>query len=322
MRYPAKIKLGNHKQWAEHRSGWGYAISQLQPLFAEEGVFLETFIENKFSFDVLDGRVKEVVPYAEPWIGFLHHPPGIPEWYQYDSAPQRIFEKPAWLQSLPLCRGLIVFSRWMERWLAERVEVPTLALVHPTELSSVTFSWDAFRANPTPSVVQVGFWLRRFHAIDDLPVHRLRKACLNPMLPSRQHLLDRVIAAEREVFSRPPHDTGAVHQLPFLPHDGYDRLLSENIVFLEFYDAVANNTVVECIVRETPLLVNPLPSVVEYLGEEYPFYFRLLDEAAKKAEDPGCVKAAHDYLHALPKTTFSGAHFLQSFAESGVYASL
>ena len=63
-------------------------------------------------------------------------------------------------------------------------------------------------------------------------------------------------------------------------------LLCRNIAFVELHDAGANNTVVECIARATPLLVNKLPSVVEYLGAGYPFYYDSLEEAAEKAEEP------------------------------------
>jgi hypothetical protein len=87
-------------------------------------------------------------------------------------------------------------------------------------------------------------------------------------------------------------------------------------------DATANNTVVECIVRHTPILVNPLPAVVEYLGTEYPFYFDSLPEAARKAEDNGCVRAAHQYLAEMPKRQFSGEYFRNALGESELYSGL
>ena len=35
----------------------------------------------------------------------------------------------------------------------------------------------------------------------------------------------------------------------------YDKLLSENIIFVELYDSSANNLVIECIARNTPILI-------------------------------------------------------------------
>ena len=105
-----------------------------------------------------------------------------------------------------------------------------------------------------------------------------------------------------------------VKLLPFLPNDQYDQLLSENIVFLDLYDSVANNTIIECIVRNTPVLVNPLPSVIEYLGIDYPLYFNTLEEAALKAENIDLIIEAHHFLveHRV-KRKLTGKYFRKSW---------
>jgi hypothetical protein len=103
----------------------------------------------------------------------------------------------------------------------------------------------------------------------------------------------------------------------------YDRLLSRNLVFLDLYDSSANNALVECIVRGTPVLVNPLDAVVEYLGVDYPLYFDNLAEAAAKAEDLALVLSAHEYLMDSPnRARLSGQYFLKSVVESKIYRSL
>ena len=91
---------------------------------------------------------------------------------------------------------------------------------------------------------------------------------------------------------------------------------------MDLYDSSANNALIECIVRETPVLVNPVPSAVEYLGLDYPFYFASLEEAARKAESEHCVAAAHAYLRALPKDQYTPEHFRQSMIESSIDQSL
>jgi hypothetical protein len=45
---------------------------------------------------------------------------------------------------------------------------------------------------------------------------------------------------------------------------------------MDLYDATSNNAIVECIIRNTPIIVNKLPGVVDYLGENYPLYFNIL----------------------------------------------
>lgn len=322
MAYPRKFKLGEEIAWKEHRSGWGFAMSCLKPLFADQGIYLDTFVEKKFSMDLLDGRVDRVEPYGEPWVGFLHYPPGIPEWHQSACAPQNIFQTEAWTQSLPFCRGLFVFSKWMKDWVEKRLTVPVQVVYHPTETPPILFSWEQYLENPKPSVIQIGWWLRKMRSIHELPVTNLQKVFLDPVAPERQHLVDYAIAQERKFLPSEKLSSNKVICLSYQSNENYDLLLSANIVFLDLYDAVANNAVIECIVRHTPVLVNPLPSVREYLGESYPFYFHSLDEAARKAQDDGCVKEAYDYLKALPKEHLTGDYFLKSIAESELYRSL
>ena len=92
---------------------------------------------------------------------------------------------------------------------------------------------------------------------------------------------------------------------------------------LDLYDASANHAIVECIARNTPILVNPLESVVEYLGEDYPLYFNSLDEAAWKAENIDLVLSAHEYLVHYPKKfMFTGDYFRESIVQSPIYQSL
>ena len=58
-----------------------------------------------------------------------------------------------------------------------------------------------------------------------------------------------------------------------LSNQEYDNLLTENIVFINLIDASAVNTLIECMVRNTPIIINRHPVVVELLGENYPLYY-------------------------------------------------
>lgn len=53
----------------------------------------------------------------------------------------------------------------------------------------------------------------------------------------------------------------------------YSTYLSEGIMFLNLYDVNGCNTLIECIYTKTPLIINKLPTLIEYLGEDYPFWW-------------------------------------------------
>ena len=99
--------------------------------------------------------------------------------------------------------------------------------------------------------------------------------------------------------------------LEFLENDAYDKLLTENIVFIKLVDASAVNTLLECIVRNTPIVVNPLPAVIEYLGENYPLYYTNIGEAAVLLNDKKKLLAGHKYLRKLDKEELKLDVFIQ-----------
>jgi hypothetical protein len=317
-----KLRIAEKILRPEHRSGWAYALQALEPLCAPQGILLDTFIEANFGWNLKKAEEEGVVPYREPWVGFVHNPPGIPEWHEYYSAPQVMFANLAWRESVPYCRGLFTLSQTMASWLRQRTGLLVVALIHPTEIPAVRFEWTRYVQNPQPKIVQVGWWLRRFRSIYELPVSRLQRAVLTPVQPERDADFLNAVARDRSRAGRSLAAKNPVLNLPYQTPEAFDQLLAENIVFLHLYDSVCNNTLIECIVRETPVLVNALPSVEEYLGPEYPLYFATLAEAGQKAEDSGCIRAAHEYLHARPKHPFSAEHFRRCLAESDLYKSL
>jgi hypothetical protein len=91
-----------------------------------------------------------------------------------------------------------------------------------------------------------------------------------------------------------------VHVCDRLDADAYDALLATSVVFLDLIDASAVTTIVECLVRGTPLLVNRIEPVEEYLGTDYPLYFGSLEEATSKLGDLELLRAAHEHMLANP----------------------
>jgi hypothetical protein len=320
--FEPKLTLARHLTFPHHRSGWAYALDSLKPLLRPDGVILDPFIEATFCWDLKKNEQSGVLPYRQPWIAIIHNPPGIPEWHEYDSAPQSVFTLPAWQDSMPACRGIYVFSETMCTWLKERVQVPAAAVVHPTELPEHSFSMQAYLANPARRIVQVGSWLRKLHSIALLPTTRLRKTLLAPRPMPDPHL-EALLAREAANDPAAGHtDWSTVEFLAYQSHGDYDRLLANNLVFLDLYDTIINNTIIECVVRRTPVVCNRLPALVELLGPDYPLFFMDLQEAAAKAEDLSLVEKAHAYLCRFPVEKFSPQSFRESLVSADFYQKL
>ena len=78
--------------------------------------------------------------------------------------------------------------------------------------------------------------------------------------------------------------------------DDYDNYILNNHIIVPLLDSSANNALIECIMRNIPLHINKLPAVVEYLGEEYPLYFKTTDELLGNINDENKIIKAFNYL--------------------------
>jgi len=346
-----RLRLVRRRDWSHHRSGWGYAWRALSGLHHRGGIRFEDFLEDPFAWQhphpgirsgpellkVLRGKApgptseeRRLVPIRESWVGILHNPPHMPAWFHPQESPRTILAKSVWRASLPACLGLFTLSAYAADWLRAATGKPVSALPHPTETPALTFDWERFQANPHKRVIQVGWWLRRLSAIDRLPIPQenplgLGKLRLMPrFFDGAGDYLGGLHAAECQRDGAPDPAHGANTEVrQHVPDAEFDRLLAENIGFVSLYDASANNAVVECLVRATPLLVNPLPAVREYLGDGYPLYYADLAEASALAQDLGRLKAAHEWLRERSSAhPLDAAAFRRAVVESEVYQRL
>jgi len=254
---------------------------------------------------------------TEPWVGVLHNPPNLPVWMDFDSSPWMILRKPEFQQSLEYCKGIFVFSQYLADWLKDNLSntIPVNVLYHPTELGKM-FDFGSYLENAEKSVIQIGWWGRKFHSIDRLQTFHKKywfygnKRAIDELKPLEKDYLQEAVSANDVTVTCVDNAT-------------FDMMLSRNIAFVDLYDSSCNNTVIECIVRCCPILVNKIPAVVEYLGEDYPFYFASLEEASEKLNNMTLIKATHEYLlnwHMRHRLT--GEYFFKSFVGSEIYRSL
>jgi hypothetical protein len=114
-----------------------------------------------------------------------------------------------------------------------------------------------------------------------------------------------------------------VKTIDFVSNDDYDELLTKNIVFLHLIDASVMKTVLECIARNTPIIVNRHPAVVELLGESYPLfydsldsnehssYFRFNTQVHQILENTNLIREAHIYMTNMDKTQMDVKYFIE-----------
>jgi glycosyltransferase involved in cell wall biosynthesis len=290
-----KLKLSNTPLWPHHRGGWTAAVRAIyENLRAEDGTLFVPAVEELIAKD-------EVL--TEPWIGFVHQVPHTTlKWYP---DLERLLSRPSWLESAAYCQGIFTLSGYLRDYLLSRnISVPVTRILYPAESPSISFSLNRYTSKQRPTVLFIGEYLRNYQAFFDLAAPDHQKILLAP------DGFKLTVPASVEV-------RGHVTDLE------YDELLATSVVFLNLIDAPANTTVVECIARNTPLLVNRLPGVVEYLGENYPLYYDDIDKADDMLANHEVIARAEGYLQTLAiKKELTLDAFVAAIARSAVYRTL
>jgi hypothetical protein len=317
IRLPLHLKQMGDPQHCNHRCGWRHVVQHLGHYQSSGGILLDDFVERSFQ------HAGSRQTWREPWVGIFHHPPNLPGWLDPTAVPRAIFSTPEFQDSHRYLRGIVALSGNLGHWLGKELGRPVLVLKHPTEIPPVRFSLDAYLGSAPRQLVQVGWYGRNQRAIYQVPAPaRFRKVHLLQDRPWVRH----AIAVTDQSSPYRDHDWhGVVKLIREVSNTDYDDLLSRSIVFCQYWDVSASNTIVECIARNTPIVVNRHEAVVEYLGPSYPLYYDTLSEVEALIGADDRITAAHLYLSAMDKSwlcasSFSAAvnRFVQSAAMNGV----
>ncbi|CAN5494682.1 hypothetical protein BH11PLA2_BH11PLA2_22690 [soil metagenome] len=269
-----------------HRSGWPCVMAALRRVASGNGVLLDDFADASFSYQSL----KE--PHGEPWVGIFHHPVHVcsPLAGDVKHELRRVESHRHWLSSRKLLKGAIALCDEVAVALREWLKVPVLSIPHSTETNTARWQPDAAIAGRR--LVQAGFCLRNTQVIFQIAPsgwQRIQLFGASAWYRSR----DEALRAKRV---RPDVDRPSVEVLRRLDDAAYDELLATSVVVTELYGAAANNLVVECLARGTPILVNRLPAVEEYLGCDYPLFYADLGEIASLLEPERLIAASGHLL--------------------------
>ena len=286
-----------------HQGVLSYVQKQLKSIVADDGVLCISTLQEL----VLRKKILE-----EPWIGFVHDVPQN-NLLNYPDLEHMVIDE-CFVKSLPYCQGLFAMSHVVQEYLKQKLEekIPVAKICYPiTPLpDNKIFNWTFF--DLSSKVLSLPTFFQNCQAIYNL----------------------RVPADYQKILLKPPHDdfkqlkkdevtlaiNGSVFIKDSLTDEEYDDLLRSSIVFLNLYDSTISTTVIECIGRNTPLVVNRLPGLEEYLGVDYPLFYDTIEEAADIMHDKDKLIAATTYLKSLPmKAELTGDQFLNSFINTAIY---
>jgi hypothetical protein len=332
-----------------HRSGWGYVVGGLMNLDAsyrlkDANIIVDTYVDRTFHWAFESLKVKELIPYKSPWCGFIHHTFDT-QHSSYNCV--QLFKNQIFLESLNYCKGLITLSVYLSNQIKKSLmelkkSIPVYTLYHPTEFIDSLFTIKRYLANKDKKLIGIGAWLRDPYALYevrcDLNKVALKGKDMDQYIPPSDFLesLRNLCFLNKEttipsicrgcisrggvecnkfcegLYNSIERNISSVSIISKVNNEEYDLLLSENIVFLYLIDCSAVNTVIECIVRHTPLIVNRHPALEEILGLNYPGFYSTLVEVPDLCKTKK-IKQIHTYLKKLNKEQFRLSSFVTQF---------
>jgi len=305
-----RLDLSDVTSFSNHRSGWSYCMSKLQPYHSRSGILFDSFLEKTFCWNVLSEYKggSSVLPYKRPWVGVLHNPPNTPSWFDDYNSPHALLDKPLFRQSLNNCKAIVVLSEYLRHWLVKKIEVPVIAVKHPTEIPRNKWKPENFFSKDR-KIVQIGYWLRNMESFLSLKhSNKYSKVWLPGAYDYAMQMLSIQEKHDRGFYEN-KYRWSSVQTLNHIPNKDYDELLSNSIVFLDLFDSSANNAVIEPMARNTPILINKIDPVVEYLGVDYPLYYDNIEHAHDLLKNDDLIYQAHLYLKSMNKEWISGTYF-------------
>lgn len=276
-----------------HRAGWPFVMQAVQRFANGKGILVDDFCEQTFAYNPKsnnDNHIKQHL--SNPWIGILHHPRKIDSPLKHDVGHEllNIGERRDFQRCLHNLKGIVVLTEDTETFVSNWLKVPVQVIKHPTDLNCK--AWNVKEYLRDRIVYAPGFFLRDTRILHRLPKIASYTYCrTKPFLQWMKQRDRRIKNLWRQYETH-----NDMHELSFLDNVAYDLIMSKCVVVTWLFGAAANNTIVECIARATPIIVNRWPAVVEYLGENYPLLVDSPSEIHNYLLDDERIVAAHEYL--------------------------
>lgn len=293
----------------EHRGGWSLVTNALKT----NNLLNDNKNNSILFYDFLESRFlwKQSVVIDKKWTGVIHLTPDTPKHLNKNNV-KRFFNNDKFIKSLETCVCLLTCSTYIKQFLDTELnkigkKINVYSLKHPTQLDDIKmFSLKLYKKNKSKKIIQVGRQLRKITSI-----YLLNTSFKKVWLTGTKNIQEMIKDLDSECRQLNINIDKNLAETKYLnSYIEYDNMLSENIVFIDLYDSGANNTVLECIARNTPIIINRTPGVEEYLGKNYPLYFNNLNEVPDLINK---IEEGYNYLNNMDKSSFHVNNFIKEF---------
>lgn len=346
-----------------HRSGFKWVYDNILSLNNKDSnLLLDLYADKTFNWDNINVKL----PYTQPWVGICHHTfnKEFSDNNLYNLIENHYFIESSSNCKGLIVLSKYIQKQLIQELRNRYLNIPVYVLTHPTDLNIPEFNYNKFLRNNDKKIIHIGAWLRNMFFFYNLSLktynfgskiscfsnkESIQKIALKGVKMDNYFCNDDFL--ENLKYLNPENNTipicrsifntwyyqfstfinkikSSVHVVDKLNNSDYDELLTENIVIICLIDASAVNTLIECVARCTPIIINKHPAVVEILGEYYPLYyntkcvngisdnhFEMNKEIDKLLCKKGIIKKTNSYLKKLDKNKLNINTFIKELEQ-------
>ena len=316
----SNIGINYIKQY-NHRYGWNNLlmilyINDIISLYnTKTKIELIDLCENFF---ILNNNIIK-----KDWIGIIHLTPNTPT-YLNNMNVLELFNNKNFKESLKYCIKLITLSDYLKTYITNNINnninnnIEIIKLYHPIKNVNKHFSLDDYLNNNNKFIIQIGQQLRVFKTFLNLEFKSHAKIwlCNHDKSIILNHI-NKELNINLQSFNELDDYLNLYDiECKNLNNTDYDNLITKNIIFLHLYDASANNTLLEAITYKIPIIINKHPAIIEYLGEDYPLYYKNISELDDNFINNDRIIEAYNYLSKFNKSNIMYKNFCQELLEN------
>jgi hypothetical protein len=188
-------------------------------------------------------------------------------------------------------------------------KINVINLYHPIDKLNFSFDFEKYKNNSNKTIYSIGNWLRKQYSIFKLQCHNKFSKAIIPFTKRTQDELS--FYTNRDNTRVTEEENNSVLKIEKLDDFNYHKIFENNIVFLDVYLTTVNNTFLECLISDTPILLNRHQEYIELIGETYPLFYDSLDDINNFIFDDENILNTHNYLKNVDKTRFTLDYFIK-----------
>jgi len=253
------------------------------------------------------------------WYGIIHNPVG---WEDYTpwSNKKTIFESKYFIESLKYCKVLFVMAKTQVIKIQKKIielgynNIKIINLYHPIRRMNNEFSYIKYKNNKNKVICSIGNWLRKHYNIFKL---KTNKKFLKAIIPyNKRTNLELEYYVKRDKINININEYNSVLQVKYLQKEDYHKIFESNIILLDLYLTTINNTFLEALISNTPILLNRKQEYIDLIGKDYPLFFDNISEINSLINDDKNILNATNFLKRIDKKKFNINFFIDSIIQN------